>query len=155
MWWGRLVLIGAAAITPAVAQSVPAELREAQPLETVVVRGAKSCVIEQADGSRALSYDCLNAGLQQNTEGEGAGNVPTLDARALTGRGNPEALGTFSYTATAIRMGKNFGKSVYPERPPATSYTSVPLPKGENKVAHLQIFAARGPAAPSQNSITA
>ena len=112
----------AAATAPGAAQAAAAEP------ETVVVHASRSCVIQQADGSRALSYDCLNAGLQASAEGQE--HVPTIDAKALTGRGNPEALGTFSFTATSIRMGKNFGHSVYPERPPAPT-TNPMLPGGK------------------------
>ena len=99
--------------------------------ETVVVHGAKSCVTVDADGSRTLAYDCLTAGLQASAEEQGPGQVPTLDAKALTGRGNPEALGTISFTASQIRMGKNFGKSVYPERPPQPSFSHPIFPGGK------------------------
>lgn len=127
MWWGRLVLMGAVAASAA-ATSAPAKASQS---ETVVVHGTKSCVTEQADGSRTLAYDCLTARLQESAEGQGAGQIPPLDAKALTGRGNPEALGTFSYTATQIRMGKNFGHSVYPERPPQPSFSHPIFPGGK------------------------
>jgi hypothetical protein len=126
MWWGRLVLMGAVAASAA-STSAAAEVSQS---ETVVVHGAKSCVTVDADGSRTLAYDCLTAGLQASAEEQGPGQVPTLDAKALTGRGNPEALGTFSFTATSIRMGKNFGHSVFPERPTAPVTTNVLFPKG-------------------------
>ena len=132
MWWGRLVLMGAAASAAATAPGA-AQVAAAEP-ETVVVHATRSCVTEQADGSRTLSYDCLTAELQASAEGQGDGHTPTLDARALTGRGNPEALGTFSYTATAIRMVKNFGHSVYPERPAAPSPPTACFPKEANRM---------------------
>lgn len=126
MWWGRLVLMGAAAngIGAATAQTTP---QPSQARETVVVHGASSCSAEQTDGSRALSFDCLNA---QLAEGDLL-HVPDLKAVDAAGRGNPERLGTFSYTATQIRMGGNFGKSAKPERPPAPTYTNALLPGGK------------------------
>jgi len=125
MWWGRLVIMSAAAAAhgAAAAQTIPPAH------ETVIVHGKTSCSAEQPDGTRALSFDCLNA---QLSDGEGASpQTPDLKALDAIGRGNPEQLGTFSYTATQIRMGSAFGKSVKPERPPATITSSVLLPRGK------------------------
>lgn len=114
MWWGRLVLIGAAA-------SASAAARAADTPETVIVHGSLVCGEADKSGSRTLSFACLNAALA--TEPPPL-QVPDLKARDEVGRGNPEALGTFSYTGTSIRMGSNFGKSVTPERPATTVPTN-------------------------------
>ena len=119
-----------AAASAAVTAPVAAQVAAAEP-ETVVVHATRSCVSQQADGSRVLSYDCLTAELQASAEGQGTERIGALDARALTGRGNPEALGTFSFTASQIRMGKNFGHSVFPERPAPPTTTHPMLPAGK------------------------
>ncbi len=116
MWWGRLVVMGAAAAASAAAQ----------PPETVVDHGAKCCVAADADGSHALSFDCLNA--QLSDVAHAPSPMPTLKAADAVGRGNPEALGTASTTATQIRMGSAFGTSVHPERP--TQPVAHPVPPG-------------------------
>lgn len=113
MWWGRLVLMGATA-----AATVSASAQSSSQ-ETVVVHGS-CCSSDDAEGGRRLSFDCLNAELKESS----AEKAPDFKAVDAAGRGNPEKLGTFSYTATQIRMGKNFGKSIYPERPPAPSLTN-------------------------------
>lgn len=117
MWWGRLVLIGAAASS---AVAAPKTDEPAVP-ETVIVRGTASCSEAQPDGTRALSWSCLNASLQAREEDP---PIPVLHAKDATGRGNPEALGTFSFTATSIRMGNAFGKSAIPQRPSAPVYSN-------------------------------
>jgi hypothetical protein len=131
MWWGRLVMMGAAAglTAPTMAQSAPVSEQPTPSHETVVVRGAPFCLSKpDAKGTRNLSFDCLNAELKEGAEVEA--QVPGFKAADAAGRGNPEKLGTFSYTATQIRMGSNFGKSVKPERPPAPSTANVLLPAG-------------------------
>lgn len=90
--------------------------------ETVIVHGNLICSQAGSDGARNLSFACLNAALVR--EEVPPLQVPGLKARDAVSRDNPEALGTFSYAATAIRMGANFGKSVYPERPNTPSYSN-------------------------------
>lgn len=109
MLWGRLVIT---AITAAVPQ---AALAQTAPQESVVVKASPSCAAQNPDGSRSLGMDCLNAQLEKAISS--VAPVPDLKALDAAGRGNPEQAGTFSFTAQAIRMGSNFGKSVIPQRP--------------------------------------
>jgi len=110
----------ASTAAPVLAQAAPPQ----SATETVIVHGSHSCTATNPDGTRSLSFACLNAELMDGD----AAHVPNLKALDAAGRGNPEALGIFSYTATQIRMGSNFGKSVKPERPAPTSYTNAILP---------------------------
>jgi hypothetical protein len=94
------------------------------------VEGASpSCVDVQVEGARAISFDCLNAKLRAEAQQQGDA-APTITAKDIAGTGAPTTVGTFSYTGTSIRMGNAFGKSAFPQRPPATSFTNALVPTG-------------------------
>ncbi|WP_235510293.1 hypothetical protein [Burkholderia sp. lig30] len=74
------------------------------------------CVDVEVDGKRALSYDCLNAKLQPSVQpGSGASQPASRD------RANEPSnrVGTFNLSTEKNRFGKNWGKSVNPQRPAA------------------------------------
>ena len=112
---------------PPTAKPAATIARAADTPETVIVHGSLICSETSGDGTRRIVVACLNAALA--TEPPPL-QVPDIKARDAAGRGNPEALGTFSYTGTSIRMGANFGKSVTPERPAAT-VTANPIAGGK------------------------
>ena len=86
-----------------------------------------SCVDVQVQDARSLSFDCLNQTLKDAAQ-EHADTAPAVSAKDVTGSGAPTTVGTFSYTATSIRMGNAFGHSATPQRPPAPSFTSALVP---------------------------
>lgn len=96
--------------------------------ETVIIFGGKTCILDGPDGTRQLSFSCLNA-LLTAVSVPGI-QIPDVKARDIVGRGNPEAMATFSYTALSIMLGNNFGHSVIPQRE-NTSFSSVLLSGGK------------------------
>jgi hypothetical protein len=88
-----------------------------------------SCVDVQVEGARSISFDCLNAKLKAEAQQQ-SDAAPTVTAKDIAGNGAPTTVGTFSYTGTSIRMGNTFGKSAFPQRPPATSFTNALVPTG-------------------------
>lgn len=70
------------------------------------------CIDVEVDGYRALSLDCLNALLQPSQA-----PLPNL-SDASPAVPPPNRLGLYTRAATAIQLGRNFGKSAFPERPP-------------------------------------
>ena len=96
-------------------------------LPPVHVEANPSCVDVQVEGARSLSFDCLNQELKDAAQ-DHADTAPAVSAKDVTGTGAPTTVGTFSYTATSIRMGNAFGHSAIPQRPPAPSFTSALVP---------------------------
>jgi hypothetical protein len=86
-----------------------------------------SCVDVQVQDARSLSFDCLNQTLKDAAQDHST-TPPAVTAKDVTGSGAPTTVGTFSYTATSIRMGNAFGHSATPQRPPAPSFTSALVP---------------------------
>jgi hypothetical protein len=87
--------------------------------------GATNCTDVQV-GS-AQSYDCINAQL-----GAVARNTQRFssDANAPVSASSPSnVVGTFNQSATANRLGRNFGKSVTPYRPAYTPPPSLGTPR--------------------------
>jgi hypothetical protein len=113
-----------AAILPVLAQAQSINL---PPLH--VEAPGDSCVDAGAQGTRSLSFDCLNQKLKDAAQ-EHDSTTPTANAKDVTGTGAPTTVGTFSYTGTSIRMGDAFGKSAIPQRPPAPSFTNALVPSG-------------------------
>ncbi len=69
----------------------------------------------------AQSYDCINAQLGAVAQGT---QRFSSDANApVTSSSSSNVVGTFNQSATANRLGRNFGKSVTPYRP---AYTPPP-----------------------------
>jgi hypothetical protein len=73
---------------------------------------SKICV-DVRTGS-AQQYDCLNQELQQNVPPR----APSAADLTTPNAGSPApAVGTFNQSATQERLGNNFGKSAFPQRP--------------------------------------
>ncbi len=102
------------------AQSKPA--KQDDPTDDITVNGKRveSCSAPSAGGARGIDYDCLNSALKTAAS---AGQPPLPGADATTDQANvPSRVGTFSYSATSERMGKNFWHSATPYRPPPPVY---------------------------------
>ncbi len=75
------------------------------------------CVQVDIAGHRAGHLDCASEALQE------AGRVAQRHARAgidapVAGAGSPDTeIGVASLPGTRLRMGRNLGRSVYPDRP--------------------------------------
>ena len=91
----------------------------------VIVNGKPSC---SAGGGHGLDLGCLNNQLQTAAKAGDPASSVTPDA--VRDAQTPSKAGTFSQTATAERLGKNFGKSAQPYRPPAPVYSNSILPTG-------------------------
>jgi hypothetical protein len=76
------------------------------------------CVDVQVEGERSPAFDCLNEKLKATAQSAMPAD-PHAVIREVVGNGEPNKVGTFSFTATSIRMGSNFGKSAFPQRPRA------------------------------------
>jgi len=96
-------------------------------LPPVKVEASPSCVDVQVEGAHSLSFECLNQSLKDAAQQQ-SDTAPAVSAKDVTGSGAPTTVGTFSYTATSIRMGNAFGHSAIPQRPPAPSFTSALVP---------------------------
>jgi hypothetical protein len=93
--------------------------------DEVVVTGPPSSCVHDAPGpqpARSIDYGCITRELAQ----KGHFVPPTVPSPAAQAH-IPSRVGTFSYTATAQRMGSGFGKGVTPQRPPAPTYSSVTI----------------------------
>jgi hypothetical protein len=99
-------------------------------LPPVQVGAPPSCVDVQVQGERSLSFDCLNAKLKADAE-QPTDAPPTVTAKDSAGNGAPNTVGTFSFTATSIRMGNSFGHSAIPQRPPAPSFSNALIPRAK------------------------
>lgn len=110
---------------PARAQEVAAQTRSDRDAKRDILvtgqRPAPGCTGQSA--AQPVDYACLNGELKA-----AATSVPPpapSAADAVTAQATtPSKVGTFSHTATAQRMGQNFGKSAQPYRPPAPQYTN-------------------------------
>lgn len=86
----------------------------------------QSCVDVEVEGERHPAFDCLNDQLKAAAQAAAPTNPDTAIADAV-GHGEPNKVGTFSYTGQSIRMGSNFGKSANPQRPVPPAYYNPPL----------------------------
>ncbi|GLZ24005.1 hypothetical protein Pstu01_06750 [Stutzerimonas stutzeri] len=77
---------------------------------------SSACIDVAVDGYKTLSYECLG---QQMTNRQGdAAARKNQEAMAFSiGNRAPNQLGLFNQAATGHRMGANFGKSAFPQRP--------------------------------------
>lgn len=88
---------------------------------------APSCISVEINGSRSPSYDCLSR-MMAPQEDTASGSLPQFDSAAVVNRGGNQ-LGLFNRAATQIRMGSNFGHSVYPNTPARTSPPNPLVPR--------------------------
>ncbi len=89
----------------------------------VIVNGKRQPACSStAPGGHGLNLACLNGQVKAAAE---AGNPAPPAIDATTAQANtPSKVGTFSEAATSERLGKNFGKSAMPYRPPAPVYAN-------------------------------
>jgi hypothetical protein len=103
----------------------PTHAQETNPTITLpplhVDAPAASCVDVEVDGARQPAFDCLNEQLKATAEGA-VPSDPNTALNLVVGKAEPNKVGTFSHTGESIRMGSNFGKSAFPQRPPAPAY---------------------------------
>lgn len=106
-----------AAEPEAVSDKVPATVRE------VIVNGKRqpACAATAA-GGHAPNLACLNLELEAAAR-PGDPPAPAIDAAARDAQ-TPSKTGAFSQAATAERLGKNFGHSAQPYRPPPPAYSN-------------------------------
>lgn len=86
-----------------------------------------SCISVEVNGSRSPSYDCLSRMMAPQGD-TASGSLPQFDSAAVINRGGNQ-LGLFNRAATQIRMGSNFGHSVYPNTPARTSPPNPLVPR--------------------------
>ncbi|GGY04361.1 hypothetical protein [Paludibacterium paludis] len=91
---------------------------------------AESCVAVVVDGVRTLPYECLSRQLTPPEALARAARTSRLALSARTAERPANELGLFNRSATAIRMGSNFGVSASAQRPPPPSDYSPLLPTG-------------------------
>jgi hypothetical protein len=80
----------------------------------------ETCVEVEIGGERSPTLDCLNRRLRRAVDRvQPVGNVPPASAASPATR-----VGGFNETAMSQQFGQNWGKSVFPYRPPAPVYGS-------------------------------
>jgi hypothetical protein len=113
---GLAVLLGAAAPAPSYT------------VGPVTVTGKRSDKSSCPQVGSQPDYACLNAQLKSvaaSAQPQPAG-PSSFD---IVGNGQPDKVGTFSFSGTAEQMGSNFGKSAYPYRPNAPVYAPPVAPR--------------------------
>ncbi len=99
-------------------------------VDEVIVNGQRQPACSTTvPGGHGLNLACLNG---QVKAAAAAGNPPPPAIDATTAEANtPSKVGTFSQSATSERLGKNFGHSAQPYRPPAPVYANPTIPTGK------------------------
>ncbi|EXF47482.1 hypothetical protein BAY1663_00156 [Pseudomonas sp. BAY1663] len=78
--------------------------------------GKDACIDVAVDGYKTLSYECLGQQMT-NRQGDTAARKNQQEmAFSITNRASNQ-LGLFNQAATSHRMGANFGRSAFPQRP--------------------------------------
>lgn len=86
-------------------------------------RPTPSCTRPPANGGGPpIDYACLTRSLKAEAR-SAPGGTSAIDAAAAQAH-VPSRVGTFSFSATAQRMGSNFGKAAMPYRPPPPVYAN-------------------------------
>lgn len=90
---------------------------------------ADSCIEVEVDGQRSPpSFGCLTHKLAPRAQaGASAGTAPPLASEAIVLRPSNQ-LGLFNRAATGHRMGNQFGRSAFPQRPPDAPGARPPIP---------------------------
>lgn len=122
----RTRTLAALALGLAASAAVQAQDRAHQPKsrDEVIVNGkpAADCSPQARGRSKGIDFACLN----HQVQAAAAAGQPTPSAdQTVTSQANtPSKVGTFSFSATSERMGKNLGHSARPYRPPAPTYSN-------------------------------
>ncbi|WP_313054849.1 hypothetical protein [Pseudomonas lopnurensis] len=74
------------------------------------------CIDVAVDGYKTLSYECLGQQMT-NRQGDTAARKNQEAMAFSISNHAPNQLGLFNQAATGHRMGANFGKSAFPQRP--------------------------------------
>ncbi len=107
-------------ILPSPLRAEPAHDPDKQDILVTGHRPGSTC--DGKDSAQPIDYACLNGELK--TAADAARPAPPAIEATASQANTPSKVGTFSHSATAQRMGSNFGKSAQPYRPPAPTYTS-------------------------------
>jgi len=76
----------------------------------------EGCINVEVNGYKALSYECLSQQLA-NPDGNAAVRRNQEAMYVPVHQRPSNQMGLFNQSATQIRMGNNFGRSVMPQRP--------------------------------------
>ena len=113
-----------AAMMFVIAVAAHAEDTKTPRLPTVIVVAEPDKPACGKDADENVSYGCLNSELAALVARQShQQNVQRIVVTAATPQ-TPTGQGLYNQTATRIRMGNNFGRSVYPQRPPARTAPS-------------------------------
>jgi len=82
-----------------------------------------SCIDIAVEGSWIGHLDCLNADLRKLAKDRQDSVAAMYGAIAAGHDVAPAELGMFNQYAVQERLGQNFGKSAYPQRPPPATYS--------------------------------
>jgi len=93
---------------------MPALAQQPAPSSSIA---APSCVDVSINQRSVLAFDCLSRVL---ASGAATSSPPTLTVDPVTGEPSNRQVGQYNFSALSHRMGSNLGKSVLPQRPPAT-----------------------------------
>lgn len=114
------------AITTAVAGIAFTGLLHAQPGAATDPPSSPACFDVEVNGQRApASFDCLSHKLRppQPVRPAGEGPAAPLAAESIVRRPSNQ-LGLFNRAATGHRMGNQFGRSAFPQRPDEGSFAA-------------------------------
>jgi hypothetical protein len=109
------IIMPLAILTPAIAQA-PRDGRPAAPRETIIggqpPPNFQQCIEVEIGGERG--FGCLNQQLKREVDRVNSSlNLPPLDARSSDVR-----VGNVNEAAVRQQYGSNYGRSVFPSRPP-------------------------------------
>lgn len=79
-------------------------------------KGSSGCLDVAVDGYKTLSYECLGQQMTNRQGDTAARKNQEAMAFSISNRA-PNQLGLFNQAGTSHRMGSNFGKSAFPQRP--------------------------------------
>lgn len=123
------LVIALAATVASAAHAAEPGSAQAPAVGEVVVNGQRPAACSAtAPGGHGLNFACLD-GQVKAAAAAGAPAPPAIDATPAQAS-TPSQVGTFSHAATAERLGKTFGRSAQPYRPPPPVYAN-PITAGK------------------------
>lgn len=109
-WVAPLILLALLPL-PAAAQD------EARPPRQIGEKRAAPCVVVEVGGYKAGHLDCATQALEEAARTAQAQARASLDASVISATSPDVRTGVANQTATRLRMGNSFGRSVIPQRP--------------------------------------